>query len=97
MANQCRILTGPIHDEYWLGMKVVRIPVAEARKNLKKVVSQAQAGKRIKLTRYNKTLVGLVGSDDLHSLEECERVLSKKKAKRAPVPRRKRTPARARG
>jgi prevent-host-death family protein len=49
-----------------------RIPAAEARKHLAKVVRQAQNGERIKLTRYNKTVAVIIPKDDLTSLEECE-------------------------
>jgi antitoxin (DNA-binding transcriptional repressor) of toxin-antitoxin stability system len=63
-------------------MKVVRIPIAEARKNLAGVMRQVSKGNRVKLTRYNKTLAGLVGCGDLTNLEECDRVLSTSRRRR---------------
>jgi hypothetical protein len=49
----------------------------------------AREGRRVKITHYGKTLVGVIPAKDLHLLQECEEKLGK------PAPsRRKRTAAR---
>jgi prevent-host-death family protein len=50
----------------------VRIQLAEARKDLGKLMARAAAGVRIKVTRYGTTLAGLVPKADLKKLEDCE-------------------------
>ena len=50
-----------------------RIQVAEARKDLAKVVARSAAGTRIKVTRYGRTLAALIPKRDLQTLENCEK------------------------
>ncbi|HEY8944455.1 MAG TPA: hypothetical protein VIM73_09335 [Polyangiaceae bacterium] len=65
---------------YWTGIckvlynmkKVARVPVSEARKNLANLLGLVANGTRVKVTRYDKTLGGIISSDDLVSLSECE-------------------------
>ena len=57
-------------------MKELRIPVGEARKNMASILRRAGKGTRVKLTRYNRTLAGLVSRDDLLQLERCEEIMS---------------------
>jgi hypothetical protein len=52
--------------------KVARIPVSEARKNFAKMLELAAKGTRVKVTRYNQTLGGIISGDDLISLKDCE-------------------------
>jgi hypothetical protein len=50
-----------------------RIATSKARKDFRAVVRQAaRQGKRVKITLYGKTLVGLVPASDLKLLEDCE-------------------------
>jgi hypothetical protein len=50
-----------------------RIATSKARKDFRKVVRQASLnGKRVKITHYGKTLVGIVSARDLKLLEDCE-------------------------
>ena len=74
-------------------MKTLRIPVAEARKNLAHVLKEAKSGARIKLTRYDKTIVGVVPQADLQNLVECEELKLKDRRRRSKSKRR--TPARS--
>jgi hypothetical protein len=54
-------------------MKERRIPVAEARKNLAAILADAaKKNTRVKVTRYNKTLVGIISRHDLAQLKDCE-------------------------
>ena len=52
--------------------KVARIPVSEARKNFANLLELAASGTRVKVTRYNQTLGGIISSEDLLSLKNCE-------------------------
>jgi antitoxin (DNA-binding transcriptional repressor) of toxin-antitoxin stability system len=47
----------------------VRIQIAEARKEFAAVVARSAGGIRIKVTRYGRTLAGLVPKRDLQVLE----------------------------
>jgi prevent-host-death family protein len=50
-----------------------RISTSKARKDFRNVIRRASAGgKRVKITHYGKTLVGLVSAKDLAALEDCE-------------------------
>jgi antitoxin (DNA-binding transcriptional repressor) of toxin-antitoxin stability system len=50
-----------------------RVPMAEARASLRDLVDDVNRGpERIKLTRYDKTIAGIVSARDLHILEECK-------------------------
>jgi prevent-host-death family protein len=49
-----------------------RIPIAAARKNLAELVASSAKGERIKLTRYNRSLVAVIPKRDLKALERCE-------------------------
>lgn len=50
-----------------------RIATSKARKDFRQVVRQAShQGKRVKITHYGKTLVGIVSAEDLKLLEDCE-------------------------
>jgi prevent-host-death family protein len=50
-----------------------RIAASKARKEFRSVIRRASAeGKRVKITHYGKTLVGLVSAKDLAKLEDCE-------------------------
>jgi prevent-host-death family protein len=68
LANLPSTLTG----QMLYNMKTLRIPIAEARKNFAEVMREVQSGTRVKLTRYNKTLVALISNKDLKILKECE-------------------------
>jgi prevent-host-death family protein len=61
-----------IRSKVLYNMRTARVPIAEARKNLAALLKRAEKGDRIKLTRYDKTLGGLVPKTDLDSLEECD-------------------------
>jgi prevent-host-death family protein len=50
-----------------------RMSTAEARKDFAALLRSSEAGERIKLTRYNKTVAVLVSKQDLDELEECQR------------------------
>ena len=52
--------------------KVARIPISEARKDFAKVLGLVANGTRVKITRYDRTLGGIISSDDLASLADCE-------------------------
>jgi prevent-host-death family protein len=49
-----------------------RIPIAAARKNLAEVVAASARGERIKLTRYNRSIVAVIPKHDLEELERCQ-------------------------
>ena len=52
-----------------------RVPMAAARASLRDLVDDVNAtAERIKLTRYDRTIAGLVSAEDLHVAEECKRV-----------------------
>jgi antitoxin (DNA-binding transcriptional repressor) of toxin-antitoxin stability system len=56
-----------------------RVAIAQARATLKDLVEDVRNGpERIKLTRYDRTLAGLVPASDLHLLEECKRALEER-------------------
>jgi prevent-host-death family protein len=66
-----------------------RIAASKARKDFRNVIRRASSeGKRVKITHYGKTLVGLVSAKDLELLQNCEarsaaeRTLKKAGAKR---------------
>jgi prevent-host-death family protein len=50
-----------------------RMSTAEARKEFANLLRSSEAGERIKLTRYNKTVAVLISKRDLDELEECQR------------------------
>jgi antitoxin (DNA-binding transcriptional repressor) of toxin-antitoxin stability system len=50
-----------------------RIQIAEARKGFAAVVARSAAGVRIKLTRYGRTLAGLVPKRDIQTLEDQDK------------------------
>lgn len=52
--------------------KVARIPVSEARKDLAKVLGLVANGTRVKITRYDRTLGGIISVEDLACLKDCE-------------------------
>ncbi|HEV8246777.1 MAG TPA: hypothetical protein VGP93_13460 [Polyangiaceae bacterium] len=64
-------------------MTAIRIPVGQARKQMASMLRRAQKGAKFKLTRYNRTLAGLVSREDLLLLEECKRTLGRRRAGRA--------------
>jgi prevent-host-death family protein len=68
-----------------------RVAMANARASLRDLVEDVRKGQeRVKLTRYNRTLAGLVPASDLHLLEECKRALAEReKAVKPPVRRRR--------
>jgi prevent-host-death family protein len=50
-----------------------RIATAKARKEFADVIKRAgRDGKRLKITHYGKTLVGVIPAKDLELLEDCE-------------------------
>jgi prevent-host-death family protein len=62
-----------------------RISTSKARKDFRNVVRRASAeGKRVKITHYGKTLVGLVSAKDLALLEDCEAGNARGQGKKAP-------------
>jgi prevent-host-death family protein len=72
-------------------MSTARVPTAEARGQLAKVVRRSARGERIKLTRYGKTQAVLIPKHDLEALEDCEDdKVAKKAAPAARAPRRRR-------
>lgn len=64
----------------------IRISTAIARKDFASVLRASARGERIKLTRYDKTIAIVIPKQDLISLEDCEKVLTK--AERPSHPRR---------
>ena len=50
-----------------------RISTATARRRFAKILRDVARGKRIKLTRYNETLAGLISKRDLAELEDCDK------------------------
>jgi prevent-host-death family protein len=50
-----------------------RIQIAVARKDFANVIARSAKGLRIKITRYGRTLAGLVPKRDLEKLENLER------------------------
>jgi antitoxin (DNA-binding transcriptional repressor) of toxin-antitoxin stability system len=72
--------------------QIRRVAMAQARAALKDLVEDVRNGKeRIKLTRYDRTLAGIVPASDLHLLEECKRAMAERE-KIAPRPARRRRP-----
>jgi hypothetical protein len=74
-----------------------RVPMAEARASLRDLVDDVNRGpERIKLTRYDKTIAGIVSADDLRVLEDCKRAIADceeaklAKPKKRPAPELKR-------
>jgi len=62
-----------------------RISTSKARKDFRNVIRQASSGgKRVKITHYGKTLVGLVSAKDLATLEDCETDRPRRAAKKSP-------------
>ncbi len=53
-------------------MKELRIPVGEARKNMRNILRRAAKGARVKLTRYNRTMAVIISRDDLLQLQDCD-------------------------
>jgi prevent-host-death family protein len=66
--------------------KLERISTSPARRESAQTVRRAREGRRVKITHYGKTLVGLVSARDLDRLRECEEreKASPPRAKRAP-------------
>ncbi|HEX3903767.1 MAG TPA: type II toxin-antitoxin system prevent-host-death family antitoxin [Polyangia bacterium] len=58
-----------------------RLPTAMARKDFASILRSSEAGERIKLTRYNKTVAVIIPKKDLAELEDCQ----KSRAERAPA------------
>ena len=58
-------------------MKNTTIAVADARRDFAKVLSKAKRGARIKVTRYQTTLAGIISGADLARLSECDDVLAR--------------------
>ena len=72
-------------------MKELRIPVAEARKNLASILGKAaKKNQRVKITRYNRTLVGIISRADLLRLKDCEHMMKAPAGKRRKNRNRKR-------
>jgi PHD/YefM family antitoxin component YafN of YafNO toxin-antitoxin module len=71
-------------------MRELRIPVAEARKNLASVLAKAAKNERVKITRYNQTLAGIISRADLMRLSHCDELLSAPRVKRSKKRNRKR-------
>jgi prevent-host-death family protein len=73
-----------------------RVAIAHARASLRDLVDDVRKGEeRVKLTRYNRTLAGIVPASDLHLLEECKRAIEERAlASGAPRPARPRRPRR---
>jgi prevent-host-death family protein len=65
-------------------MSPARVPTAEAREQLAKIVRRSARGERIKLTRYGKTQAVLIPKHDLEALEDCEDEKVAKVGKKAP-------------
>jgi hypothetical protein len=64
-------------------MKELRIPVAEARKNLARVLAKAaKHDRRVKITRYNQTLAGIISRRDLMRLNDCDALMHRSATKR---------------
>jgi antitoxin (DNA-binding transcriptional repressor) of toxin-antitoxin stability system len=56
-----------------------RVPIAQARASLKDLVDDVNdSGGRVKLTRYDRTIAGLVSAGDLRLLEECKEEVGEK-------------------
>jgi prevent-host-death family protein len=61
-----------------------RISTSKARKDFRNVIRRASSeGKRVKITHYGKTLVGLVSAKDLEKLQDCETDPPRRPAKRS--------------
>ena len=50
-----------------------RLPTAAARKEFASILRSSEAGERIKLTRYNKTVAVIIPKKDLTELEDCQK------------------------
>jgi len=58
-----------------------RVPIALARASLRDLVDGVNgAPERVKLTRYDKTIAGLVSAKDLRLLEECKHAMAEREA-----------------
>jgi prevent-host-death family protein len=68
-----------------------RVAMAHARASLRDLVDDVRKGQeRVKLTRYNRTLAGIVPASDLRILEECKRAIAEReKAAAKPAPARR--------
>jgi len=53
-------------------MKERRIPVAEARSHLAALLKDVERGARVKITRYNRTVAGIISQQDLTDLRDCQ-------------------------
>jgi prevent-host-death family protein len=49
-----------------------RVAKADARMKFAEIVGDAEAGERVKLTHYGKTIAVLISTDDLRRLQNCE-------------------------
>jgi prevent-host-death family protein len=55
-------------------MKGRSVATAEARRSFRSLIRRVRDGaERVKVTRYGKTVVGIIPAKDLQLLEECER------------------------
>ena len=50
-----------------------RLPTAAVRKEFASILRSSEAGERIKLTRYNKTVAVIIPKKDLAELEDCQK------------------------
>jgi len=67
-----------------------RVPMAEARASLRDLVDDANRGpQRIKLTRYDRTIAGIVSAQDLRVLEECKRAIEECQEAKPASPKKK--------
>jgi hypothetical protein len=56
-----------------------RVPIAQARASLRDLVDGVNgAPERVKLTRYDKTIAGLVSARDLRLLEQCKQAMAER-------------------
>lgn len=55
-----------------------RVAKADARMKFAEIVGNAEAGERVKLTHYGKTIAVLISTEDLRRLQECEQARERK-------------------
>jgi hypothetical protein len=56
-----------------------RVPIALARASLRDIVDGVNGvPERVKLTRYDRTIAGLVSAQDLRLLEECKEAMAER-------------------
>jgi hypothetical protein len=72
------------------GSQPKRVPIAQARASLRDLVDGVNgAPERVKLTRYDKTIAGLVSARDLRLLEECKHAMAERDGSVAKAPKRR--------